>query len=80
MSNTKTKRKKLNPETASQRFYKEIRKIKPLLPKDWNEQFLDAYPEYNTRKGTILVHNVINCKSTDYIILDALKEIVAKNN
>lgn len=66
----------LKKETATQAFYREIAELKPKLPEDWKLRFIKKYPEYDSYRGGISLHLVINLRSTDLTILKGLKEIV----
>lgn len=66
----------LKPETATQAFYREIAELKPRLPKDWKTRFFQKYPAYDSYRGGILLHHVINGNSTDSTVLTGIREIV----
>lgn len=72
--------KTVKPTTAAQAFHMEVAALKPKLPKDWKIQLIKILPEYDSYRGGILIHNVINGKSTDTAILAALKLIVEQQN
>jgi len=65
-------------ETATQRFYREILGLKPLLPKDYKIKLFEKLPKYDSYRGGLLLHAVINQRATDMAILEALKEIVSE--
>lgn len=64
-------------ETATQAFKREVRELRPRLPKNWKLQFIALHPEYDSYKGGVILHNVINGQSTDLTVLEGLKKIVA---
>lgn len=63
-------------ETATQAFYREVAELRPLLPKDWKLKFIAKHPEYDSYKGGVVLHNVINGSSTDPVVLEGMREIV----
>jgi hypothetical protein len=73
------KQPEINTETATQKFYREVAELKPLLPKDWKMQFIKQHPEYDSYRGGLILHNVINGSSTDTVVLQGLKEIVEQS-
>lgn len=70
------KNKEINQETATQAFYREIKELKPRLPVDWKELFMELYPEYNTHKGANRLHHVVNGQSTDPVVMQGMKTII----
>ena len=70
---TKFKRK-----TALDWFYTQIKELKAKLPtKEYKAELLKHLPDhYNTYTGAVLISNVLNYKSTDMEILEALKKVV----
>lgn len=73
---TKTKETPLKQETATEAFRKQIGELKPRLPKDWKLRFIKEHPEYDSYQGGILLHLVINQRSTDTVVLEGIKKIV----
>lgn len=65
-------------ETAVQAFRREIAELRPLLPGNWKELFIQENPEYDSLKGSIILHNVINGRSTDPAVLAGIKKIIEK--
>jgi hypothetical protein len=63
-------------KSAAQAFYEEVQQLKPRLPKDWKLRLVLKNPQYDSYKGGVLLHNIINCKSTDPTVLQLLKEII----
>jgi hypothetical protein len=63
-------------ESSFQKFQKEIAELKPNLPKDYKAKFFKMHPEYDSYRGGVLLQNVIAGRSSDILILDALKQIV----
>lgn len=68
----------LKRETAVQAFRREVTELRPNLPKDWKTRFIKKYPLYDTYRGGITLHLVINGRSTDPAVLTGLREIVAE--
>jgi hypothetical protein len=64
-------------ETATQAFYREVSELKPRLPKDWKNRFVQKYPDYDTIRGGVILHNVINGASTDAVVLAGIREIIS---
>lgn len=67
-------------ETATQAFYREVAELRPQLPKDWKIQFIEMYPQYDSYRGGLILHNVINGASTDPVVLEGIKKIIEKSN
>ena len=63
-------------ETATQKFHREVKELKPFLPKDWKMQVVTMLPMYDSYRGGILLHHLINHRTTDVAVLDCLKKIV----
>lgn len=74
----KTTQKELKTETATQAFYREVAELKPRLPKDWKMRFVNKYPNYDSYRGGLQLHYVINLDSTNMEVLKGLKEIIAE--
>ncbi len=66
----------LKPETATQKFYKEVAELKPRLPDNWKLKFWAMHPEYDTYRGGVLINNVLKGCSTDPVILEGMKKII----
>lgn len=79
MGREKQELPKIIKETATQKFHREIRELKPKLPKDWRITFFQMCPAYDSYKGGLMLNNVINGNSTDETILEALKKIVSSS-
>ena len=71
-----TTKTELKPETAAQAFRREVSDLKLRLPKDWKLRFIGMYPDYDSYRGGIILHHVINGNSTDMIVLEGLRNIV----
>lgn len=66
-------------ETATQAFKREVRELRPRLPKNWKLQFIALHPEYDSYRGGVILHNVINGQSTDPTVLEGLKQIIKES-
>lgn len=73
-----SKPKEITRESATQAFYREVAELKPRLPKDWKLRFIKMHPDYDSYRGGIVLHHVINGGSTDFTVLEGIKKIVAK--
>lgn len=51
----------------------EVAKIKKDLPKNIREQICEKFPEYNTKKGSALINNVLGGYSADLRLTEILK-------
>jgi len=74
MSNEK---KQIEIESATDWFYKRVKILREYLPKPQNEVVFNALgPEYDSYTGTKQIHNVLNYRTTDMKVLDAMERIV----
>lgn len=67
-----------NRESAAKAFYKEIAELRPRLPKDWRMRFVMMYPAYDNYQGGLLLHNIIQGRSTRPEVLEGMKEIIRR--
>lgn len=79
MTKKTLKKHVIQPETAAQKFHKELESLKKDLPKDWRIQLFQLLPDYDSYRGGLLLKNVWAGKSTDTAILEGLKQIVKKS-
>lgn len=79
MGREKQEIQKIIKETATQKFHREMKELKPLLPENWRIKFFQMYPAYDTYRGGLMLNNVFNGNSTDETILAGLKEIIKKS-
>jgi hypothetical protein len=74
----KAEPKPLKNETATQAFKREVAELRPRLPKDWKIRFLARHREYDSYRGGLILHNVINGQSSDPVVLAGIREIVTE--
>lgn len=72
------KHKPENRESAAQAFYREIAELRPRLPKDWRMRFVMMYPAYDNYQGGLLLHNIIQGRSTSPEVLEGMKEVIRR--
>lgn len=77
MTKKTVSKQEIKPETAAQRFHRQIAEIAPLLKSipDWRIQLFKMLPDYDSYRGGLLLKNVLSGNSTDMAILDALQKI-----
>lgn len=75
---SKNSAKTVKPESATARFFKEMKSLRKEMPKNWRTVFFKRYPDYDNHKGTMHVENVYYLRSTDALVMDAFKEIIAE--
>ena len=78
MGREKQEIQKIVKETATQKFHREMKELKLLLPANWRITFFQMYPAYDTYRGGLELNNVFNGNSTNETILEGLKEIIKK--
>lgn len=68
--------KEIKTESATEAFRRKIKELKPKLPDNWKLLFIAEHPEYDSYRGGVVLHNVINGRSTDQVVLEGLEKIV----
>lgn len=64
-------------KSAVEWFNDQIVELKPQLPKNYKMDLLALLPkEYDTAGGGRVIDNVMNLRTTDMAVLEALKELV----
>lgn len=67
----------VKPKHAHEAFYDRIKEIKAYLPQDYKLKLLKLLPKaYDSYSGGLLITGVLNCRTTDVVILEALEKIV----
>lgn len=66
-------------KTAVDWFYDEIDRIKKLLPKNHKMAILSHLPkEWDTAGGGRIIENVLNFRTTDMTVYEALKKVIGE--
>lgn len=72
-----TTQQDIDQKTAIQWFYDRVTELKAKLPKDHKMPLLALLPrEYDSYKGGVIISNVLNCRTTDMVVLEALEKLV----
>lgn len=66
--------KRVSPSAA---FIKRVKSAKVDLPKDYKKIIYTNYPEYNTHEGSVLVQNVVACRTADVVLTEILEKIAS---
>lgn len=66
----------ITKKTANQWFKETIEEIKKTLPENYKMDLLALLPpEYDSYGGGAIINNVLNGRSTDMTVLEALKKL-----
>ena len=63
-------------ESATARFYAEMKILRKKLPKNWQAEFFQKFPMYDNHKGATLVNNVYYLRSTYVNVMEGIKQII----
>lgn len=72
-------KKKTNRKGATDWFNEQIVELKRFLPKNYKSELLQLLPEeYDSMEGGRIIDNCMNYRSTDMVVLEAVKILAEK--